>query len=211
MTLFDFGLTQSLLLLASLFLCSVTTDLINQNVTDSNSTESIHQLSRLDGEEIGCTESISLRIKPCFCKDIARKYSKNKASTSDVNMQGVWLYCDNMNLEDDQMSRILTAFLSSEVNRNYTRRIDLDDNLLTKIPSEIYQFKQLQKVWMTNNKIKSIGPRQLNLNTFSTTGLPSAFYGNQTPGTRRLTRFIYLSYNQISEITAGALEGIMKQ
>ena len=202
MTLFDFGLTQSLLLLVSLCLCLATTDLTNQNVTDSNSTESIHQLSRLDGEEIGCTTAISIQIKPCVCKDVVRKGNI---------LQGVWLYCTNTNLDDDRISRILTAFLSSEVNRNYTRRIDLDHNQLTKIPSEIYQFKQLQKVLISYNKIKSIGPRQLNLNTFSTTGLPSAFYGIQTPGTRRLTRFIYLNYNQISEITAGALEGIMKQ
>ena len=204
MTLFDFGLTQSLLLLASLFLCPATTDLINQNVTNSNSTESIHQLSRLDGEEIGCTTAISIQIKPCVCKDVVRKGNTNK--TSDVILQGVWLYCYNMNLGDDRISRILRAFLSSEVNRNFTRRIDLYGNQLTKIPEEISQFKRLQKLFIPTNKISSIGSRELGLNNCLTTGYKTS-HSDDENDRPRLTKFINLESNQISDIESGAFEG----
>ena len=117
---FNFLLIQSLLLLfASLFLCTRTADVIKQNVLNQgkkiNSTEPTQTINgSADIAQKGCTEPISLPIKPCFCKDVVQKYSKNNASTSDVNMREIWLYCGFMNLEDDQMSRILTAFLSSE-------------------------------------------------------------------------------------------------
>ena len=127
---------------------------------------------------------------------------------SDVILQGVWLHCVNMRLNDNRISRILRDFLSSEMKRNFTRRIDLRNNQLTKIPEKIYQFKRLQHIMLTRNNIKAIGNRQLNLKGYSTTVLlPSSFplYNKQTQ--RRLTRFVSLNNNQITEIKADAFEG----
>lgn len=106
---------------------------------------------------------------------------------SDANIsKGVWLYCYSLNLTDDQASRILTSFLSSEVNRNFTRRIDLNNNQLTKIPKEVYQFKRLKKIFLDGNKIKSIGSRELYLNNFLS---------------------LNLNNNQINHIEEDAFEG----
>ena len=141
-----------LLLLALLFMCARADLLLQQHRQDDDG----RTINSTRTPQInGCTLSISLQIKPCFCKEIVRKRNVNKTSTiSDVILQGTWIYCKFMDLGDDRISHILRTILSSELNRNFTRRIDLMvGNQLTKIPSEIYQFKRLQKVNLASNKI----------------------------------------------------------
>ena len=140
----------------------------------------------------GCTRSISLQIKPCVCKEVVRK--RNNETSSSNTLQGTWLYCENRNLNDDEMSGILKKFLSSDMNRNWTRVIDLSHNQLTKMPEEIYQFKRLNKLSLVSNAITSISSRKV-LN--HDTGNPHQL----------LYTFISLNFNQLSHIEAGAFEG----
>lgn len=117
----------------------------------------------------GCNRTISLLIKPCVCKDIVRQRPSQRtihhaaaASGEERHYQyqstGTWLNCQSQNLDDDRMSRILNIFLSSELNRNLTRRIYLPFNRLTQIPKEISLFRRLQKINFNqhHNKIVSI-------------------------------------------------------
>ena len=99
-----------------------------------------------------------------------------------------------MNLDDDRMSRILNSFLSSELNGNLTRRIDLGYNQLTKIPNEIYRFERLQRFALTGNRIASIG--SLLLKSASSSII----------GTNRMIKLISLNLNELSEISIGSLE-----
>ena len=92
------------------------------------------------------------------------------------------------------MSGILKKFLSSDMNRNWTRVIDLSHNQLTKMPEEIYQFKRLNKISLVSNAITSISSRKV-LN--HDTGNPHQL----------LYTFISLNFNQLSHIEAGAFEG----
>lgn len=151
---------------------SITKDL--QNISND---ESEHQL-----EKSGCTPSISQQIQPCFCKE----FFSSKNST-DVVIKGTWLYCTGLNLDDERMSSIFNKFLASEINRNYTRRIDMGYNELTKIPDEICQFNRLDEVIAIGNKITSI--------------TPCKFQNSTSP--RRLV----ISYNRIKSIDPGAFEG----
>lgn len=155
-----------------------------------------HQwLERNEAQEqkIGCTLSISLQIKPCVCKEVVRKRNDS------IILQGTWLSCLRMSLDDDQISRILTVFLSSEKNRNFTRRIDLDRNKLTKIPDEVYQFRRLERIALSANKITSISSRGY---FKSSDSFDSDVQQQQT---KRLS--ITMNFNGLNNIEAGAFDG----
>jgi Leucine-rich repeat (LRR) protein len=89
------------------------------------------------------------------------------------------------------MSRILNIFLSSELNRNLTRRIYLPFNRLTQIPKEISLFRRLQKINLNHNKIVSI---------------QTAYSDSSSDVTPRLIRLDFRS-NRLNYIEAGAFLG----
>ena len=105
------------------------------------------------------------------------------------------LSCDDKKLDDIQVSQILKSFLSYEMAIDFTRIIDLRGNELTEIPREIYHFKRLAKIRMSDNKITSIPSERL-----FNYSLPSA-------SSTRLVRLQFWN-NQINHIEAGAFKGI---
>ena len=147
--------------------------------------------------------TISRSIKPCICLEIPKIGNKefNSTHTDDTDLiWGIWLNCEEVNLDDVKMSRILKAFLSSEVNREFTRRIDLDRNQLTEISSEISQFKRLQMVYFYYNAITSIKSGDI-FNNSTSTDLAST-----SSSATRLIR-LWLNNNAINHIEAGAFQG----
>jgi len=153
-------------------------------------------------EEFGCTQSIRWMINPCVCKDMLIRRSKKENSTSEVVFLGTWLLCIGLNLDDQQVSRILSAFLSSEVNQNMTRRINLQVNQLTKIPREISRFKRLQKALFNGNKITSLSREDFN---FLPTSSSSFVENDRNP---RLYRYIDISNNPLHTIEPGTFDDI---
>ena len=107
------------------------------------------------------------------------------------------LECQNLNLDDQQISRILKVFLSSDTNRLLTSVIELRVNQLTKVPSEISQFKRLQKVSLAFNKITSLNSGEL----FDYSSADSVDGGN------RRSIQVDLAFNQLNYIESGAIEG----
>ena len=157
-------------------------------------------LSDAAGIRSGCNRTISLLIKPCICKDIIKQRPKRRHSSAggdgerhQYKSAGTWLNCQSQDLDDERMSRILTIFLSSEMNRNFTQRIYLPFNRLTHIPKEISLFRRLQKVNFYNNRITSIR------SAYSDSSSSSA-------STSRLIRLDFRS-NRLSHIEAGAFQG----
>ena len=147
--------------------------------------------------------TISRSIKPCICLEIPKIGNKkfNSTHTDDTDIiWGIWLNCEDLNLDDAKMSRILNVFLSSDLNREFTRRIDLDSNQLTKIPSELSQFKRLQMVYFYYNAITSIKSGDI-FNNSTSTDLAST-----SSSATRLIR-LWLNNNAINHIEAGAFQG----
>ena len=147
--------------------------------------------------------TISRSIKPCICLEIPKIGNKefNSTHTNDTDLiWGIWLNCEDLNLDDAKMSRILNVFLSSDLNREFTRRIDLDSNQLTKIPSELSQFKRLQMVYFYYNAITSIKSGDI-FNNSTSTDLAST-----SSSATRLIR-LWLNNNAINHIEAGAFQG----
>ena len=147
-------------------------------------------------QEMKCDRNISLLIEPCFCKYIVRIKPATGSDVDHIRLQSIWLNCDDRTLNDDRISYILNIFVSDEINRNFTRRIDLRNIPLTKIPSEIYRFRRLNKILILNTNITSI-PR-------SDVGI----FNNATASTA-ITRLIRLNLrrNKINQIDAGVFEG----
>jgi Leucine-rich repeat (LRR) protein len=135
-----------------------------------------------------CNQSIALLIKPCLCLEIDYSLRGEEASAA---LWGIWFNCDGQQLNDDQMSHRLNLFLSSDNNiRDMTRVVDLSNNLLTRIPIEMNQFRRLEKVVLSDNKITSIPSGEI--------------LGNYS--TRRLIR-LFLNNNKISDIGLGVFAG----
>jgi len=159
-------------------------------------------LSDAAGIRSGCNRTISLLIKPCICKDIIKQRHTPRHSSAggdgdgerhQYKSAGTWLNCQSQDLDDDRMSRILTIFLSSEMNRNLRQRIYLPFNRLTQIFKEISLFRRLQKVNLYNNRITSIRSAYIDSSSSSAS-------------TSRLIRLDFRS-NRLSHIEAGAFQG----
>ena len=86
----------------------------------------------------------------------------------------ITLDCVNRNLTDSRMSEILNAFLTNP-NISPVAEIELTSNQLTRVPSQIRSFRQLENVFIVDNPIKSIEAGDFNI----TGNYPSLYIGGQ--------------------------------
>ena len=110
---------------------------------------------------------------PCGCYEFV---SKNDT---------ILLDCKNRNLTDSRMSEILNAFLTNP-DISPVAEIDLRSNQLTRVPSQIRSFRQLENVDIIDNPIQFIEEGDfnitgnypsLNIGPQLTTIAPGAFKG----------------------------------
>lgn len=93
----------------------------------------------------------------------------------------LWLDCDSQRLDDVNASRILSAFIGSQL-----REIFFFNNSLTRVPNEIRLFNSLDSLTLGNNPIQSLEPGSFNL-------------------TRKLI-YLGMDHNSINRIQPGAFK-----
>ena len=79
---------------------------------------------------------------------------------------GLGIVCDDLNLNDLQMSNVLNAFLSPGVSP--VVYFSAYKNLLTKIPSQIANFAQLNQIQLFHNQITAVSTGAFNFSQSST-------------------------------------------
>jgi len=105
--------------------------------------------------------------------------------TCTKNYNGLGIFCDSLNMNDLQMSNVLNSFLSPDVSPVVS--FSAYNNLLTKIPTQISSFTQLNQVQLSGNQITSIPTGAFNF----VQSTSSNFY-------------LYLFQNKISTVQTGA-------
>ena len=113
-------------------------------------------------------------IAPCNCND-------------GGDSKSVELECFGHDLTDAQMSSILETYISTP-GVSPLAYLMLRANQLTKIPSQVAQLGQLDRIELNYNKI--------------TTVTAGSFILNSSP-----LKWIYLDNNLISEVQSGAFQG----
>ena len=114
---------------------------------------------------------------PCLCGE-----NRGRPGT-------VYLYCYNQNLTDSQMSGILDAFLTTP-GVSPLGYLSMWQNQLTRVPTQIKSFNQLDAVYIYENSIASIGSGAFNF-----------------PDAANPVRDLSLYYNQLTTIAPGAFRG----
>ena len=74
----------------------------------------------------------------------------------------LWVDCASRHLDDDEMSRILDAFVKHSDPGRF-RLLHLRDNQLSRVPQQVRSFSQLTRVNLGNNKIQTIKSDDFNL------------------------------------------------
>ena len=100
-------------------------------------------------------------ISPCTC--------------SDLGSEGlvIQLQCHNTAIEDEKASEILDKMIQWP-RVSSLRRLELSNNRLTRVPSQLSQFQMLNYVDLSANQISSIEANAFNLvTTFNTINLAS--------------------------------------
>lgn len=105
----------------------------------------------------------------------------------DTGNVTILLYCNYMKLADSRISEILNAFLAPDVSP--VSRMEFADNLLTRIPSQLPLFDQLNWVF-------------LNRNNFSDGLIPSGSFNFTAP-----VQYLNMYNASISSIDPGAFQG----
>jgi len=127
-----------------------------------------------------CPESES--IAPCQCVNHGLEPNGSMA-----------LFCDNLNLNDEEASHILTSFISNNSDFSFLRVVSFKRNLLTRIPHEIRHFPRLTQMNFGNNQIDTI--RAVDFNFTS-----PIIYNHEIV-------LIFLYSNKINYIEPGAFDG----
>ena len=167
-------------------------ELLQMNSSESliylktNQSSSIEQVYK-KYPEIECDKSIRSLIKPCDCK-----YIVSRLGATNGTVKTIAFFCIGKSLDDIQASSILKIFLTSDLNRNRTRIVDLKNNRLTKVPIEIAQFKRLEQVKLVANQITSLESGWISM-------------GSSTNNKKLV--LLDLSQNLLNRIEAGAFEG----
>ena len=112
-------------------------------------------------------------IAPCICEN----YGTGESS--------FWLDCSSQDLDDSQVDRMLKSIVYSP----QLRLLNLRGNRLTKVPSQIRLFPNLNRLNLGNNKIKSIRVKDFNFSQSATVEL-------------------WLNNNQLTIIEPGSFNGI---
>lgn len=115
-------------------------------------------------------------ISPCSCRDLG----------SDGLV--IQLNCRSASLDDAKASQILDTMLSWP-GVSPLRLLDMLDNRLTRVPSQLPQFVLLNSIDLSNNLITNVEANAFNFSTATLTSLS-------------------LSSNSISSIQEGAFQGI---
>ena len=122
--------------------------------------------------EIFCPPAVL--YEPCECNP-------------DTGNETILVYCSYMNLTDSRTSDILNAFLAPEASP--VSRMEFADNLLTRIPSQLPLFDQLNWVFFNRNK-------------FSNGTIRSGSFNFTAP-----VKYLNLYNTSISSIEPGAFQG----
>lgn len=107
----------------------------------------------------------------------------------DTGNVTILLYCSYMDLTDERTSDILDAFLAPDVSP--VSRMEFADNLLTRIPSQLPLFHQLNWVFFNRNKL---GNGTILSGSFNFTAQ---------------TKYLNLYNTSISSIEPGAFQGLI--
>ena len=91
-------------------------------------------------------------IEPCKCYN----YGPNGDGTM------LSLNCDKLNLSDDDVDEVLSAFAAYCKNISLLRHFTVWSNYLTRIPRAIRQFPALNQLNLANNRINSIRANDFN-------------------------------------------------
>ena len=100
--------------------------------------------------------------------------------------------CASRNLDDEEMSRILTAFVKHSDPGRF-RLLHLRENQLSRVPQEVRSFTQLTRVNLGNNKIQTIESDDFKF--------PSENTGHSLE--------LWLNSNELKKIEPGALDGTL--
>ena len=93
---------------------------------------------------------------PCYCTEYSRK------------SETILLNCLGQNLTDLETSLILDAFLlTTHPNISPVGLLDFEFNNLTRVPSQIKSFTQLQTVYLNGNALTSIDLTTFNFKNIS--------------------------------------------
>ena len=137
-------------------------------------------LSSVEAGAIGCPTPDA--YAPCACG----KYS----NTSDT----IFLDCANKKLSDSNVSNILDLFIMTP-GLSPLGRLDLYNNQLTRVPSQIKFFPQLEEIRLFFNAITSVESGAFNFIKPTTVIYPHYFV------------YLELSINQLVTIAPGAFKG----
>ena len=102
----------------------------------------------------------------------------------------IYLYCGEKNLDDLKVSQILDAFLTTP-GVSTLGNLCLIGNRLTRVPSQVHLFPQLDYVWLNDNNISS----SIQSGAFT--------FNKETP-----VRNLDLQFNQLITIAPGAFQGV---
>jgi len=100
------------------------------------------------------------------------------------------LYCVSQNIDDAKMGQILDNYLAAGEGVSPLEVLYLDRNQLTHVPNQIASFPQVFYINLENNDIRTIASGSFN-------------FSAQIPPIR-----LFLGYNQLISIEAGAFQGI---
>ena len=103
---------------------------------------------------------------PCYCYDY------------EDQGQFLGLYCSNLNLNNTQMERILSAFTNSSSPISPLIHIDLTQNQLTTIPARLAELSELNFVDLRFNRIHSIESKNAFIAPSNTNELQLILQGN---------------------------------
>ena len=149
---------------------------------------------------IGCPPSVS--ISPCTC-------GTSQQSVNNSLLNGLIVSCSSLNLNDLQLSTVLSVFLSPQIS-SPVFQISASLNQLTYVPNQISKFAYLSNLDLSYNQITSVFP--LDGLSFSSAVIDIKLNNNQitsiSSGTFNFTLAtsisIDLSYNYITALSTNA-------
>ena len=149
---------------------------------------------------IGCPPSAS--ISPCTC-------GTSQQSVNNSLLNGLIVSCSSLNLNDSQLSAILSVFLSPQIS-SPVFQISASLNQLTYVSNQISKFTYLSNLDLSYNQITSVSSLDglsfssavinINLNNNQITSIPSGTF-NFTLAT---SISIDISYNYITALSTNA-------